>query len=409
MIALLAALLSAHADTARCWDASVYDLDDDGYADDASLSADREDVPWTDPDDRMRCPAGYVAKRGDCDDGDPDVHPRRYEVYGDGVDDDCNGLVDDVRFQYYPGGNANTTTSFTMRAHVADADVVTAWRDRSGIKVGPGSHGLGYQVRWEALTDTGTDHLGALTKVTAFTDVGASHYVDVPVSGLPSTRAIRAKVQFYTWSTGIFGTTWTALGDESNWYWTTTDGTSVLSQARTDILLYGFYEYYLSEFVGNVGYMGHVYEDGSRYGADLGEAWCSEFYSWAAGHDLPTMGSISYTEPLLGWFEDEGAERDKLDAGWDVADVEAGAARGDYLAEDSDPDDDEDWNHSAMFLAWDSHLGRFWTLNGNGDTDVGGDGGSDYVQNRRGGDEVSIANVEPDIVAGWGWLTTGML
>ncbi len=55
------------------------------------------------PDDEvMGCsaPEGYVTAGGDCDDADPDVHPGVVELCGDfpgadGVDDDCNGIVDD--------------------------------------------------------------------------------------------------------------------------------------------------------------------------------------------------------------------------------------------------------------------------------------------------------------------------
>jgi MYXO-CTERM domain-containing protein len=38
---------------------------------------------------------GYTAADGDCDDGDPDVHPGAREE-ANGVDDDCDGLVDEV-------------------------------------------------------------------------------------------------------------------------------------------------------------------------------------------------------------------------------------------------------------------------------------------------------------------------
>ena len=39
-------------------------------------------------------PAGHVEDAGDCDDGDPDVHPDAAELC-DGVDNDCDGVVDD--------------------------------------------------------------------------------------------------------------------------------------------------------------------------------------------------------------------------------------------------------------------------------------------------------------------------
>ena len=39
-------------------------------------------------------PSGYVSNAGDCDDGDPDVNPGAAETC-DGLDENCNGLVDD--------------------------------------------------------------------------------------------------------------------------------------------------------------------------------------------------------------------------------------------------------------------------------------------------------------------------
>ena len=39
-------------------------------------------------------PAGYISTGGDCDDGNPSVYPGAIEI-ADGVDNDCNGMIDD--------------------------------------------------------------------------------------------------------------------------------------------------------------------------------------------------------------------------------------------------------------------------------------------------------------------------
>ncbi|MEZ4237441.1 MAG: putative metal-binding motif-containing protein [Myxococcota bacterium] len=73
------------------------DADGDGYGDDAiAVSADC-------------APTGYVAQGGDCDDADPFVNPGALEVC-DGIDDDCNGLVDDVAapIDWYVDGDGDT-------------------------------------------------------------------------------------------------------------------------------------------------------------------------------------------------------------------------------------------------------------------------------------------------------------
>jgi hypothetical protein len=54
-------------------------------------------VPACDLDGDGYCPGmpGMDQKGGDCDDKDPTVHPDGHELCGNGVDDDCNGVIDD--------------------------------------------------------------------------------------------------------------------------------------------------------------------------------------------------------------------------------------------------------------------------------------------------------------------------
>ncbi len=65
-------------DCLRSW---YEDLDGDGYGDDATEM------------ETCAPPSGYVTLGGDCDDGDPSIHPRAVESC-DGVDEDCDGTID---------------------------------------------------------------------------------------------------------------------------------------------------------------------------------------------------------------------------------------------------------------------------------------------------------------------------
>jgi hypothetical protein len=64
------------------------------------------------------CPDGMTASAGDCDDQDPAVHPRNLERANNGIDDDCDGLVDEARFLNPPYWFTNETTAAGARAVV---------------------------------------------------------------------------------------------------------------------------------------------------------------------------------------------------------------------------------------------------------------------------------------------------
>lgn len=71
------------------------DRDGDGYGDPLELSAPTVCFPAE----------GYSAKLGDCDDEDPEIHPGAAEVC-DGVDQNCNGVADDVGLRCSQGRGA---------------------------------------------------------------------------------------------------------------------------------------------------------------------------------------------------------------------------------------------------------------------------------------------------------------
>jgi hypothetical protein len=72
--------------TATTW---YLDADNDGYGVDATSM--------------LACsqPTGYAALSGDCDDANPTTHPGAVDVCYDGIDNDCNGVIDNVGM---PGG-----------------------------------------------------------------------------------------------------------------------------------------------------------------------------------------------------------------------------------------------------------------------------------------------------------------
>jgi hypothetical protein len=72
------------ADTGACEVSAFYqDADGDGWG-----------AGWLDPIEACTAPEGYTESRGDCEDGDPTVHPGATEVWYDGVDQDCDGWPD---------------------------------------------------------------------------------------------------------------------------------------------------------------------------------------------------------------------------------------------------------------------------------------------------------------------------
>jgi hypothetical protein len=143
----------------------------------------------------------------------------------------------------------------------------------------------------------------------------------------------------------------------SDWYYTTTRGPDPKSIVRTDMILRGMKEFSESE-KGFVGENGTVDIDGTRYGADIGELWCSEFYAWTGSTYLNGISGLSSVRRLTNYF----AEHNSWLAASEIAEK---ARRGDYLSMDTDLDGEP--NHSGMFLAYevDNGVEYVWTLEGN--------------------------------------------
>jgi len=76
--------------TTRLW---YRDADNDGYGD---------PVDWIETSVQ---PAGYVEDNTDCDDGNPVIHPGSIDTCSDGVDNNCDGLIDNQPPDNQPAGN----------------------------------------------------------------------------------------------------------------------------------------------------------------------------------------------------------------------------------------------------------------------------------------------------------------
>jgi hypothetical protein len=263
---------------------------------------------------------------------------------------------------------------------------------------------LEYKLEYQKLEDTGTTYTTSFSEVDWLWDYGSYAYTHLAISGLDDATVYRVRAQFYrklvlTGPGGVPVIRRTAIGPQTGWYYSMTDSTNALSSARMEMVLQGLAEYGDNQ-EEEVGYLGSADADGTRYGADMGEAWCSEFYSWVAGTELPGLGSKAGVAGLETWFVDEG-NHVAVDAS-NVVLVEWLAQPGDWMGEDTDLDGDT--NHSAMFLAWDAATDEIITLDGNTTGRVDLDASS-----RLGGNEVSLRRRDPAVIQHWGWLDSGML
>jgi len=323
---------------------SIYDADHDGYA--APIAP-----PVETAKSGVKCPSGYVRFNGDCNDRDAGIHPRRGEVPFNGVDENCNEKIDETEFVVSAAGNANTETSFRLTARVNDVTILNGWWDL-----------------WAEVELTDLSYSATPLKLPWFkvTDVSSTDPLTViTVSNLSPATVYKAVVRFFRpgWAKGQI---YAQAGADSVDYFTTTDGSSHLSQVRTDILLRGFKELHDSNR-GLVGYMGTVKKDGTRYGAGSNELWCSEFYVWVTKPYVKYLellsGYPSYVDGVIAFFGRWWAYHD-------ADEIVTLGERGDYMPSDSDGDGDK--NHSTMLLAVDysSAPSWAWTLEGNSGNQV---------------------------------------
>jgi hypothetical protein len=320
-----------------------FDRDGDGYA---GLNA--EDartayrlIEW-DGKLRTNCPSRYVRFVSDCNDLDPNVNPGKGERGFNGRDDNCNGVVDEPTFDYYAEGNHNTTYSFRMRVNLNSQELLD--QKEAGR--------LYADVQYARLKDTDNPVTRRKFLVNMFYPQSSAARIDVAVGNSESATVFRARVAFFRRADdGQFS----PIRGWSDWYYTMTDGEMDKTRTRARIVLKGLKEY-SDSLNGVVGYRGTEDVDGTRYGADRNEGFCTEFYVWVTKHWLTGVAGNDTWEDMVDSFKDDHAY-------YSPSEIPARAAPGDYLPMDSN--DDGKKNHSGMFLAYDTSTKLAWTLEGN--------------------------------------------
>ncbi len=285
---------------------------------------------------RLNCPAGYVKFIDDCNDRDENVHPKHAEVGFNAHDDDCDGVTDEPMFEARP----NTTSSFRFQVDINSQAALDHASE------------LFAQVSYASLADS--DNLRQTGKF-AVHPSGNRHTVQLAVSNLAPLTAYRAQVTFLTRDgNGNYQPIGPVLAD-SDWHYTITDGQGAEGRTRATIIERGFAEYRASN-QGMVGYRGTVDPDGTRYGADRDEAWCTEFYVWVTKTNLRRMAGRDSWDEMIEYFRNARSFLPETQ-------LATAAVPGDYLVMDTDGDGKK--NHSGMFLAYEASHDRAWTLEGN--------------------------------------------
>ncbi|MBI2522393.1 MAG: putative metal-binding motif-containing protein [Bdellovibrio sp.] len=358
----------------NCYEKSIWDLDNDGYAAEGAIA----EVKSVDEDKSEKCPAGFVKSGGDCNDNNTNVHPYRLELSFNNRDDNCNGKTDETEYFYDSAGYSIQNNSFGIKTKVNSQNIVTAYNQGN----------LYAKIIYQKLRDsydreTGYTKIGSLPYT--IMDGGITRSAYVTLSGLSRANVYRARVHFYKdankalQGTKGYVANYQMVQEAGDvWYYSTSNDTDYkTSKARTKILTRSFHQYFEQQR-GRVGQEGSVDPNGTRYGADYYEAWCTEFYSWNAKVALYFIGSVSSTTSMAIYFWNHYYKQE--------TDILNKWARADWLALDTN--DDGKKNHTGMVLAWDSRENRFWTIEGNT------------------GNRVGIKKREMEIISGLGHITS---
>lgn len=338
------AFFPAHAGehSMKCY-SEGYDKDGDGYA---GLNA--EDArtaykmfTWSGKG-RVDCPDGYVRMVSDCNDRDPEMRPNHAEIGFNGHDDDCDGVIDEPTFAL---ARSSTDSKFWLKIEINSQDVIDHTAD------------LFAQVSYARLDDSENLHQ---TSNYLVHPAGQRHVVELAVTDLTPLTVYRAQVTFFTLDAqGAYEQVGPTMADV-DWHYAVTNGRNTETCTRFTIIERGFQQLRESQ-MGLVGYRGTKSIDGTRYGADRNEMWCTEFYVWVTKLNLRRIADVEMWDDAIDYFRD-------ADSLLPASDLDGGAVPADYVVMDSDGDGKK--NHSGMFLAYESGKSRAWTLEGNSSNGV---------------------------------------
>jgi hypothetical protein len=340
-------------------------------------------------------PSGYAESAGDCDDTSASIHPYTTETSANGIDDDCDGAVDDAGTIFYSAGNGNTSSSFQIHARLNGAD------ERSAAAAAIAAGGTLYaKVHYRKLEEGSSSDLtypsAALTYATAtVSSAYGAYYVDVTLSGLDAAKVYRAALALYQGS-GIgktripngAGSTASASNNTDTYYSMTAyaagdDGP--VHTARQQMVLNGLYEHYYFH-THNLGNWNNTLRDHYDLAA-ADTAYCSEFYAHAGKAFLKDLNPCKYDASTRSWCDSTQSStgEDSLsrlqtwftDARWNgsspFADYDGDMTTrkpGDWLGVNPNSDNPLG-QHTQMFLAWDAAAGSYWYLDGNGSANYG--------------------------------------
>lgn len=327
-------------------------------------------------------------------------HPHRTEEALDGMDNDCDGRVDELEHEYLPPDlvrDSDASESIRIRARVNEAAVL----GRSDVQVRFDVRRLAQYGSEDSLFVWAKDQdrsLPALAPCNSWQGEVQAGRIEADVwGGSCLDREVEVVVLEATlldgsgheyWSVDQFGqlTAETDVREADRLYadpliqaacrapmfWPPCDDRQWM---HVNIINQALYEWSLSQLLGLVGTQkmpGRLWPMGTRYGADYGEKWCSEFPSYVYGQTTVNGPSgLHEVEDFWDYFGPEARRTGPLALEMlRQAQLEQGgsgepgsyAEYGSYLGLGEDKDKG---HHSAIFLSYGPWAHVVWHIGGN--------------------------------------------